>query len=46
MRNITVYDIDECELNKIANDNDTSVAEIVEMLMFYVEEMKEDNGLV
>ena len=46
MRNITVYDIDECELNKIANDNDTSVAEIVEMLMFYVEEMKEDNELI
>lgn len=46
MRNITVYDIDECELNGIANDNDTTVAEIVEMLMHYVEEMKEDNGLV
>jgi hypothetical protein len=45
MTNITVYDIEAEELNKIADVNDTTVAEIVEMLMDYAEEMKRDNGL-
>lgn len=45
MMNITVYDIEAEQLEKIADANDTTVAEIVEMLMDYAEEMKKDNGL-
>lgn len=45
MKNIMVYDIGAEELGKIADTNDTTVAEVVEMLMDYVEEMKKDNGL-
>lgn len=45
MTNITVYDIEAEQLHKMADVNDTSVAEIVEMLMDYVEDMKRDNGL-
>lgn len=45
MKQITVYDIEADELEKIADVNDTSVAEVIEMLMDYVEEMKKDNGL-
>lgn len=45
MTKITVYDIEAEELEKIADANDTTVAEIVEMLMAYAEEMKRDNGL-
>lgn len=45
MKQITVYDIEADKLEKIADVNDTSVAEIIEMLMDYIEEMKRDNGL-
>jgi hypothetical protein len=45
MTNITVYDIEAEQLHKIADANDTTVAEIVEMLMDYAEEMKKDNGM-
>lgn len=45
MTNILVYDIEAEELGKIADVNDMSIAEIVEMLMEYAEEMKKDNGL-
>ena len=45
MTNITVYDIEAEQLHEIADANDTTVAEIVEMLMDYTEEMKRDNGL-
>ena len=45
MTNITVYDIEANELEKIAEANDTTIAEVVEMLMEYAEEMKKDNGL-
>ena len=45
MMSITVYDIEAEQLEKIADANDTTVAEIVEMLMDYAEEMKKDNGL-
>ena len=41
---ITVYDIEAEALEKIADDNDTNVAEVVEALMQYAEEMKKDNG--
>lgn len=46
MTKILVYDIEAEELEKIADANDTTVAEIVEMLMEYAEEMKRNNDLV
>lgn len=45
MTNITVYDIEAEQLEKIADANDTTIAEVVEMLMTYAEEMKRDNYL-
>ena len=45
MTNIMVYDIEANEIEKIADINDTTTAEIVEMLMAYVDDMKVDNGL-
>jgi hypothetical protein len=45
MTKITVYDIEAEDLHKIADVNDITVAEVVEMLMAYAEEMKKDNGL-
>ena len=44
MTNIMVYDTEAEELEKIADANDTTVAEVVEMLMEYAEEMKKENG--
>ena len=46
MQKILVYDIEAEELEKIADANDTTVAEIVEMLMEYAEEMRKNNNLV
>lgn len=46
MTNILVYDIEAEELEKIADANDVTVAEVVEMLMEYSEEMKKNNSLV
>ena len=45
MTKILVYDIEAEELEKIADANDTTVADVVEMLMAYAEEMKKDNKL-
>lgn len=45
MKNIKVYDIEAKKLEEIADANDTTVAEVVEMLMGYLEEMKRDNNL-
>ena len=45
MTKILVYDIEADELEKIADANDTTVAEVVEMLMAYAEEMRKDNKL-
>ena len=45
MTKITVYDIEAKELEKIADVNDTTVADVIEMLMDYAEEMKKDNEL-
>lgn len=46
MTNILIYDIEAEELEKIADANDTTVAEVVEMLMEYAEEMRRNNNLV
>lgn len=45
MTKITVYDLEAIELQKIADANDTTVAEVVEALMAYTGEMKKDNGM-
>lgn len=44
MTKITVYDIEAEELEKIADANDTNVAEVVEALMNYIDEVKKDYG--
>lgn len=44
MTKITVYDIEAEEIEKIADENDTNVAEVVEALMSYAEEMKKEYG--
>ena len=46
MTKITVYDIEAEDLYKIADANDITVADVVEMLMAYAEEMIKDNNLV
>lgn len=46
MQKILVYDIEAEALEKIADANDITVAEVVEMLMEYSEEMKKNNNLV
>lgn len=46
MQKILVYDIEANELEKIADANDTTIAEVVEMLMEYAEEMKKNNNLI
>ena len=45
MTSITVYDIEAKDLEMIADANDTNVAEIINMLMDYVEDMKREYGL-
>jgi hypothetical protein len=45
MTNITIYDIEAEELEKIADANETSIADIVCMLMEYAEDMKKENEL-
>ena len=44
MTNVNVYDIEAELLNKVADANDTTVAEIVEALCEYMEEVKQENG--
>ena len=44
MEKITVYDIEAEELERIADENDTCVAEVVEALMQYVDEVKREYG--
>ena len=45
MTKILVYDVEAEDLEKIADTNDISVADVVEMLMAYAEEMRKDNNL-
>lgn len=44
MTKITVYDTEAEELEKIADENDTNVAEVIEVLMEYIDEVKKDYG--
>lgn len=46
MTQITVYDIDTAAIDKIADVNDLSIADVFEMLMEYAEDMMRDQGLV
>lgn len=45
MTNIFVYDIEAEEIEKIADVNNMTIADVMEMLMDYAEEMRKDNGL-
>ena len=45
MQNILVYDIEAEELERIAEDNDMTVAEVVELLMEYAKLMRRENKL-
>ena len=45
MQNILVYDIEAEELERIAEDNDMTVAEVVELLMEYAMLMRQENKL-
>ena len=44
MQSISVYDIEADKLNRVADDNDTTVAEIIEQLCEYLSDIKESNG--
>lgn len=46
MKKILVYDTEEELIEKIAEDNDITAAEVVEMLIDYVDEMKRANNLI
>lgn len=45
MTDIRIWDTDYDVLDKIAEANDIDIADVVEMLVGYAEEMKKDNGL-
>lgn len=45
MTNILVYNIEAEEIEKIADVNNMTIADVMEMLMDYAEEMRKDNGL-
>lgn len=44
MTNITVYDTEAKAIERICEDNDVTEAELIEMLMDYIDEVKADNG--
>ena len=45
MTTIRVYDVEAEELEKIADANGMIVADVIELLMEYAEEMKKDYNL-
>lgn len=44
MQTITVYDIEKEKIEKVAENNDITTAEIVEQLIEYLPEIMEFNG--
>ena len=44
MTNITVYDTEAKALERICEDNDVTEAELIEMLMDYIDEIKAFHG--
>ena len=46
MKHISVYDIEADAIEKICYDNDMTEAELVELMMEYIDQIKEENGLI
>ena len=44
MTRISAYDIEADLIEKVADENDTTTAEVIEALCEYLEEAKQDNG--
>lgn len=44
MKRIWVYDTEAEAIDRICDDNDITEAELIEMLMDYIDEVKADNG--
>jgi len=44
MTKISVYDTEAEAIERICEDNDVTEAELIEMLMDYINEVKADNG--
>jgi hypothetical protein len=44
MKTISVYDIEAEKLEEFADRNDTTIAEVIEALMDYIDEVKFDNN--
>lgn len=44
MTEICVYDTEAEAIQRICEDNDVTEAELIEMLMDYINEVKADNG--
>lgn len=44
MTRISAYDIEAELIERIADENDTTTAEVIEALCEYLEEVKENNG--
>lgn len=44
MKKISVYDTEAEAIERICDDNDITEAELIEMLMDYIDEVKADNG--
>lgn len=45
MTNIAIYDTDAENIEKIADANNMTIAEVIELLMDYSDEMIKDNNL-
>lgn len=45
MKNILVYDYEAEKLEQVADDNKMSVAELMEMLVEFIDDCKEEYGL-
>ena len=46
MKTINVYDVEAKKLEELAEVNNTTAAEIIEMLMGYIDEVKHEYGLI
>lgn len=46
MTRINAYDTDAQIIEKVCEDNDITECELIEMLMEFLDDVKEDNGLV
>jgi hypothetical protein len=45
MKRITIYDVEAEIINRVCDDNNISEAELIEMLMEHIDEVKQDNDL-